>query len=186
MSRALLPPWHGPAEAALADVTALAPLPVPIASLWDPALCPGALLPWLAWTLDAADFDPEAPEEIRRRVVAEAILVHRQRGTRAGVRRALAAVGLGDAALIERYGVNVLDGTRALGGGWTLEPADHWAEFRVVLERPMSIAQAEQARAVITRAAPARSHLRSLDFRQAALILDGSWTLNGTYALGET
>lgn len=184
MTRALLPPWHGPAEAALADTATLV-TPAPIAELWDAMRCPAALLPFLAWTLDAEDFDAEASEEDRRRTVAEAIRVHRERGTRAGVRRALAAAGFGTATIYERWGLNVLDGSLDLDGSWTLAPADHWAEFRVILDRPVSLAQGARARAVILRAAPARCHLKSLDFREAALILDGSWLLDGTFSLGE-
>lgn len=185
MTRDLLPPWHGPAEAAFADTITALPLATPIPPLWDAQACPEALLPFLAWTLDAEDFDPAAPAETRRRVVAEAIRIHRERGTRAGVRRALEAAGFGTATLYERYGLNILDGSLTLDGGWLLTAADHWAEYRVILDRPVTLGQAGRARAVITRAAPARSHLKSLDFREAALVLDGGWLLDGTYSLGE-
>lgn len=186
MSRALLPSWHGPAEAALADTGAdLVGLPVAVALLWNPATCPLPLLPWLAWALDAADFDPTDPEETQRRAVGEAILIHRERGTPAGVRRALAASGFGTATIYERYGVNILDGSLTLDGGWTLTPADHWAEYRVVLDRPIALAQADRVRAIIARGAPAHAHLKTLDFRAAAMVLDGAWSLDGTYSLGE-
>lgn len=185
MTAALLAPWRGAAEVAFANTTEVLPLDAPIAALWDPARCPEEFLPFLAWTLDAVDFDPSASVETRRRVVAEAIRIHRERGTRSGVLRALAAAGFGTATLYERWGENTLDGSRDLDGTWTLALADHWAEFRVILNRPVSLAQAARARATILRAAPARCHLKSLDFREAAMILDGSWLLDATYSLGE-
>lgn len=184
MTRALLPPWHGPAEAALADTATAFPLPVPIPELWDPARCPVALLPWLAWTLDADDFDPAAPEETRRRVIAEAVTIHRQRGTRAGVRRALAAAGLGSATIFERFGTKTYAGATPRDGSETREAADHWAEFRVLLDRAVSIAQAEIARRIIARAAPARCHLMVIDFSEAALLYDATAPRDGTYSRG--
>lgn len=185
MTAALLPPWHGPAEAALADLgAAILAIPAPIAPLWNAAICPLALLPWLAWTFDAEDFDPTAPEGTRRRVVAEAIQIHRQRGTRAGVRRALAASGLGDARLTERYGAHQFGDGTARDGATQREAADHWAEYRVTLTRPVTIAQAATARAVITRAAPARAHLLVVDFSAAALTFGAPTPRSGTYSRG--
>jgi phage tail P2-like protein len=184
MTRTLLPPWHGPAEAALAETAAMLPLPVPIPPLWDAQACPAPLLPWLAWTLDAEDYDPDAPEDVRRRVIAEAIVIHRRRGTKAGVQHAVRAAGFGDAKIIERYGTKIFNAATPRDGTQTRAAADHWAEYRVILSRPVTTDQAARARAVIERAAPARCHLKALDFSEAALIYDATAPRDGTYTRG--
>jgi len=76
------------AQARLADV------PVPVDQLWDPWRCPAELLPWLAWAWSVDEWDPTWPEEVRRRVIAAAPEVHRRKGTRAAVERALRAIGV--------------------------------------------------------------------------------------------
>ena len=76
------------AQARLADV------PVPVDQLWDPWRCPAELLPWLAWAWSVDEWDPAWPEEVKRRVIAAAPEVHRLKGTRAAVERALQAIGV--------------------------------------------------------------------------------------------
>ncbi len=76
------------AQARLSDV------PVPVDALWDPWRCPAELLPWLAWAWSVDEWDAGWPEEIKRRVIAAAPDVHRLKGTRAAVARALEAIGV--------------------------------------------------------------------------------------------
>ena len=91
----LLPPQSTPAERAIAaSLARLDAVPVAIGTLWTPADCPAAFLPWLAWALSVDSWEPRWPEEVRRRVIAEAIEVHRAHGTIDGMRRALAALGV--------------------------------------------------------------------------------------------
>jgi phage tail P2-like protein len=79
----LLPPNASPQEAAIEAATArIADVPVPNASLWTPATCPAALLPWLAWALSVDEWDGTWPEERQRAVIAASVGVHRRKGTR--------------------------------------------------------------------------------------------------------
>ncbi len=66
----------------------------PLLKLMDPDTCPEHLLPWLAWAFSVDVWDVRWPLEYRRRVVKEAIPLHREKGTRAGCKRALAALGI--------------------------------------------------------------------------------------------
>lgn len=66
----------------------------PLLTLMDPDTCPEHLLPWLAWAFSVDVWDARWPEEYRRRVVKDAIPLHREKGTRAGCKRALAALGI--------------------------------------------------------------------------------------------
>ena len=123
----LLPPNRGRAEEALAaGVAAQFPLPVPVGDLWNPDTIPAHLLPWLAWALSVDDWDREWPEAVKRAVIAESVEVHRRKGTRAGMHRALVAQGYSGARIVEawqlpRLGPLAEDGRGTpLGAGWVL------------------------------------------------------------------
>ena len=91
----LLPPNATPFERALEQALArIEEVPVPIDTLWDPNRCPADLLPWLAWAWSVDEWDPDWPEHVKRRVIAAAPEVHRLKGTRAAVERALKAIGV--------------------------------------------------------------------------------------------
>ena len=65
----------------------------PIATLWNVDTCPVHLLPWMAWAFSVETWEPEYPEGIKRDGIRAAIEVHRLKGTRGAVERALAAIG---------------------------------------------------------------------------------------------
>lgn len=90
----LLPPKSTPLERALERATPPGPDPELIRTLWNPAVCPAHLLPWLAWTLSVDDWDDRWDEPTRRRVIASSIPVHRRKGTVGAVRRAIAPHGV--------------------------------------------------------------------------------------------
>ena len=88
----LLPPNATPFERALE--AALAPgFDIPIRKLWSSADCPAALLPYLAWALGVEEWGPDWPVAVRRAAVANAIAVHREKGTLAGLKRVLDTAG---------------------------------------------------------------------------------------------
>ena len=90
----LLPPNATPLEREIDGVSArLDELDVPLRHLWNPARCPLALLPWLAWALGVETWDPDWPEAVKRRFCAEAFEVHREKGTVAAIRRVLNLIG---------------------------------------------------------------------------------------------
>lgn len=96
-------------------------IPVPIERLWSSADCPADLLPWLAWALSVEDWDPAWPEQIKRDVIAASFDVHSKKGTLGSIRRHLAAMGYGNASVIEfatalRLGDDLSDAA-LLGGG---------------------------------------------------------------------
>lgn len=66
---------------------------VPIDALWDPARCPEALLPWLAWALGVRRWDPDWDADVKRTVIAGAFPLHRIKGTLGALRAHLDAVG---------------------------------------------------------------------------------------------
>jgi phage tail P2-like protein len=181
----LLPPNATPQETAIEAATArIAEVPVPNAALWNPATCPAALLPWLAWALSVDEWDGTWPEERQRAVIAASVAVHRRKGTRGAVVAALAAAGHGTATLIERFGYDFYNGVHLHNGAIDHAPADHWAEYRVTLTRPITNAQADRVRSILASVAPLRSRLKLLDYTAVANLYDGSIRHDGTYNHG--
>ena len=66
----------------------------PLPKLMNGETCPEHLLPWLAWALSVDVWDARWPVDLRRAAVSGAVSLHRQKGTRASVTRALAALGI--------------------------------------------------------------------------------------------
>lgn len=91
----LLPPNAAPEmrqrEATLARIE---DIPSPIADLWQPARCPAALLPVLAWSLSVDHWDPHWPEATKRAIISAAYDVHAHKGTRHAVDAALAPLDI--------------------------------------------------------------------------------------------
>jgi phage tail P2-like protein len=155
MPEQLLPPNATPLERALADATArLGDIAFDIEALWNPATCPIALLPWLAWSLSTDSWDPEWTEARKREAVAGAIGAQRIKGSRAAVEAVLARF---DALLTL---VEWFEATPRL------DP--HTFEVRLQLVGANGVAggthaSAATARAIvaeISRAKPARAHFR--------------------------
>lgn len=181
----LLPPNATRLERALSLVIAEAlAVPVPVARMWRPDQIPAAFLPWLAWGFSVDDWDAAWPEARQRAVIAAAVEVHRRKGTIGAVRRALAVAGWGTARIIERWGVRVYDGTVARTGATRRTRPDHWAEYRVVLDRPITIAQARAVRRLLQSVAPARCHLNALTYPEALHLYNRTVPRTGTYARG--
>ena len=159
------------------------PVAVPLADLWNPVTCPAALLPWLAWALSVDDWDADWPEQVKRDVIAASVEIHRRKGPVWAMRRALDAAGLGEATIQEGWSGNVYDGFDRNGSRYR-QQTDHWAEYRVTLARPVSIAQSARARSILTAAAPMRCHLKVMSFEQAAFLYDATVPRGGTHSRG--
>src|SRR5690606_1618993 len=97
IARAILPKSASAVERALltAELARLAMVdPTVIVTIWNPATCPAALLPWLAQGVSVDVWSDDWTEATKRAVVAASPMVHRLKGTLGAVRRALAAFDL--------------------------------------------------------------------------------------------
>ena len=117
----ILPPNSTPLERALEASFAarLAALPVPVGQMMNPATCPAAFLPWLAWALSVDDWDAGWSEAQKRTVIAASVAVHRRKGTIASVKQAMAAMGYGDVVITEGRQTMV-------GGDWAVGNSNYW------------------------------------------------------------
>lgn len=75
---------------------------IPIAELWDPWGCPLDVLPYLAWAVSVDQWRSDWPEQVKRRVVAASLGLHRIKGTRPAVVQALQSLGV-EAELTEWF-----------------------------------------------------------------------------------
>lgn len=174
-------PFERSAEAAFARIAAV---PVPADQMWNPDTCPAAFLPWLAWALSVDEWQPDWTEETKRSVIRASVEIHRLKGTKAGMRRALQFADLGDAELIERFGDKFYDGSIPRNGTIDRQRPDHWAEYRVHLTRRISLPQAAVARRILEAAAPARCHLKFLDYRRALALYGDRLPRDGSFSRG--
>ncbi len=90
----LLPPNAQKVEYDLEQLSArLQGMADPVQGLWDAAICPEHLLPYLAWAFSVKVWEASWPEAYRRQVLVDAVQVHRRKGTVGSVRRALGGIG---------------------------------------------------------------------------------------------
>jgi len=181
----ILPPNSGPVEYDLEQFSGrVADLAKPVSELWDVENCPVSLLPWLAWALSVDNWDSGWSETTKRATLREAVRLHRSKGTVGAVKRALAAAGYGLAEVVENFGWEKYDGAHLYDGSFQYSQPDHWAEYRVNLARPITVEQAAQVRDILSSVAPARCHLKSLDFTEALNIHAGRIRYDGQYTYG--
>lgn len=178
----LLPPSSTALERALARNTGRFNPQAIVPTLWNPATCPAAVLPFLAWALSVDEWDHQWSEEKKRAICAAAREIHRKKGTPLAIRRALASVGQDDAELIERSdyircdGSTIANGDRSCGGVW--------ASYRVRLLRSITVGDAYLTKRMLQASGRNAVHLQAIDFSAAAFRCDGTITCNGDYSCG--
>lgn len=90
----LLPPSSSELERRLAlSCSGISDLDVPLRDLWSPWQCPLEFLPYLAWARSVDRWDETWPENVKRRVVADAFFIHQRKGTRGALRRVVETFG---------------------------------------------------------------------------------------------
>jgi phage tail P2-like protein len=184
MNRALLPPNRTNLEAALADAGRFDLDPTPLSWLDDAERCPAAFLPWLAWERSVENFDAATTEEQQRALIRTSFEVHRHKGTVAAVRKVFRALGLGEVQIDEGNDNYRIDGQASYDGFATYGSPNGWAEYRVRIDKLLSVKQACTARALLADVAPARCWLWGIDFTGAELIYNDLAAYDGGYTYG--
>ncbi len=144
-----------------------------IRAVWSSDDCPAHLLPYLAaaWSVD--HWNPAWPEDVKREVIRRAPEIHRLKGTRRALRRALDALGLRcsitewwertPTAQPYTFHVRALAVERLFGGGpliteqlqrdaletiKAVKPVSRWFSFEIGVGAVSHIKVATQARAL--------------------------------------
>lgn len=161
-------------------------IPVPINLLWSAKHCPVKLLPWLAWSLSVDEWDEEWGEDLKRQTILNAAYIHRHKGTIAAIRRVMRTAGFGEVKIIENQNLRTWDGSLTFDG---LELYDndnmHWAQYKIMLQTPITVQEAAQVRRLLNENAPARCHLLAFVFEQASHRWNGEISFDGNYTFGE-
>ncbi|WP_137936102.1 phage tail protein I [Chitinivorax sp. B] len=165
MTDQLLPPGTTPFERSTAAVLASnCDLPVPLRSLWNPASCPPALLPYLAWALSVDRWDVDWSDDTKRKVIQASFYVHQHKGTIGALRRVVEPLG---------YLIEVLE-------WWQTTPQGPPGTFRLrvgVSQQGITDAMYGELERVIDDAKPLSRHLLGL-----AISLETSGTVAVTVA----
>lgn len=154
----------------------------------DPQQCDAHWLPWLAWERSIGGEEGwqfAESEAARRDLISGYIAKHQQKGTPAVIRQLFRDLRLGEISIIERAaalrwsGEATFDGTHIFGGA-----AGDWAKYAIVVNRPITNAQAEHLRKILEQITPKRCELVYIDYRNTPLHWDGEITFNGSYNFG--
>jgi len=186
MSHPLLPPNATALDSALATATTIDLDTTGLRGIGAATTCPAPALPWLAWERSVENFDAAATEDKQRALIRASVNVHQHKGTVAAVREVFRLLGLGEVTLeMGRSGFK-RDGTRRRADFYKRGTrSDNWAEYRVICYSLLTVQQATIARQLLADIAPARCHLHSIDFSQAALVRNGYGKRAGTFTRGK-
>ena len=180
----LLPKSAMPMERAVVASTGRFVPTAQVPALWNAATCPAALLPHLAWALAVDDWDATWGEDRKRAAIANALYIHRHKGTPAAIRRALATVEQGAADLIERADYKHYDGEIDYDGVYHHGGAAYWATYVIVLKRAITVDQSAAIVAALRRVVRNCVHLVRIDFREVAIRYNGAAGYDGAYTHG--
>lgn len=159
-------------------------IPLPITDMWSAERCSGELLPYLAWAFGVDEWDDGWSDEAKRSTIREAILVQSRKGSVWSIRRVLRNAGYGSITLVEGLYGRKYDGSAKYNGYVTHGDPTEWAKYRIVLDRPITNAQAAQVRRILNITAPARCKLQEFVYTQANNIYNGAISHDGIYNHG--
>ena len=159
-------------------------LDIRISDLWDPYACPITFLPYLAFAFSVDYWDEEWSEEAKREVVAQAIKVHRHKGTPGALKDMLRAAGYGEVELVEGLDARRRDGRVIRDGTHFHSEYEHWALFNVKLQSAVSIAQAQQIKTLVNRVKREVCELHALTYDRALNLHNNVIFRNGTFTRG--
>ena len=144
---------------------------MPIIDAWNPDEIPAHVLPYLGINLSIV-VDNALPEQEQRSLLKSAFGIHSYEGTPQALLDIIHALGYAGAAIQE--GVE--------------DPADmstHWAHYSILINQPITIAEAQRMVELVKDAAPQRCTLVSVDVSASAQVYDGSFTYDGTHNYGQ-
>lgn len=166
----LLPKSSTPLERDLADVIAPILGEYSYAALNDPQLCPVNMLGWLAWSRHVDTWGDNWAEDRKRKVITEAPLVHRRKGTLGSMRRAMRAAGFGEFS-ITRKGRRFQHNGKLKHNGqskYAQQTEMSWAQYEVAFHSLLTSDQLKIATQILNVTAPARNELIRANYEAPA------------------
>lgn len=169
-------------------------VPTPARTTINPDTAPVSILPWLAWSQSVDNWDPNWSNNQKRAVIKAAFAVHRQKGTVFALREALAALGY-DLVVQEWYQQIPQGDPYTFDVILTIEgkeiDAQTFTELLAVINANKNLrSHLGQVKLILNSKAEtfvAAASIMGSELQHTqpagALILDGTWTLNGFYKL---
>ncbi|MYF97778.1 phage tail protein I [Candidatus Poribacteria bacterium] len=140
---------------------------IPVRHLWNADTCPSEMLAYLECSMsvhgDAVDFS----ETQRRNFIKKSLEIHKKKGTIGSIKAVVEALG---------YRLATMNGIREGTDG-------HWANYRIVMESPLSIANANALEKLIEGTAPLRCNLTSFS-SETVHPYDGTIQYDGMFTYG--
>lgn len=159
-------------------------LDIRISQLWNPYACPIDFLPYLAFAFSVDYWDENWSEDAKREVVAQAVKVHRHKGTPGALKDMLRAAGYGEVDIIEGLDAKRYDGRAQHNGTYFYSEYEHWALFNLRLHQPVSIAQAIQIKTLVNRVKREVCELHSFLYDRALNTYNNAISYDGTFTHG--
>ncbi len=123
-------------------------------------------------------------EEAKRKLIKNAVNLHRFKGTPWSIREIIRQLGFGEVVLQEGLFDKTHDGSFTRNGNYYHGDRSKWAHYRVILNHPITNDQADLLRKTLRVFAPARCVLASLDYQAVALRHNSKAIRNGQYNRG--
>lgn len=155
-------------------------------------IAPSDSLPWFAdhFSLFGDGWAFAGSEQEQRDLIKSAIEIHRHKGTPWAIKRTLSLLGYGDCELKERYGFNYHDNSIQHNGKHTYGSNGHWTYYQLIMQKTISLAEAERIKALLLDVAPLRCKLidiRLANIRHNSTIKhNAEFTYNGVIATWQT
>ncbi|MDO5650563.1 MAG: phage tail protein [Moraxella sp.] len=122
-------------------------------------------------------------DDEKRELIKGAIEIHRHKGTPWAIKRTLSLLGYGDCELQERFGYYEHDRTINHNGANRYGYAGHWTHYLLLMQKPISKAEAINIRALLLDVAPLRCKLVSINLKNPkhdrTIYHDGVFTYDG-------
>jgi phage tail P2-like protein len=187
MNKSLLPPNATKLERDLETVNASVFAGVPVNIVNDfsnPDKCPVEFLPRLAIESGVDDFNDTWAESAKRQTIKDSMTVHRRKGTVWAIKRVIANAGFGGSTIVEGAADARYDGTYFFNGNISYGDRKQWATYRVIMNRPVSNAQAVEIKKMLKPVAPARCKLVEFRYDAAACLYDGTIKYDASFNFG--
>lgn len=151
-------------------------------------VCPDDYLVYLAQNLGLIDepiWQLAESTEKQSTLIKTSVEFHRLKGTPQSIINLLTLLGQSDAIIEQSPNKQTRNGRVSRNGLYRHGTTEQsWAEWRVFLQRSITIDQAKTLYQALIKTAPARSRLVSINYKQASQRHNGLITRNGSYTRG--
>lgn len=143
--------------------------------------CPVSLLPVLAKSFDV-DING-LDEKSARKLIHNALEIHKLAGTFWAIKKRVESID-SNALIIEGNLSQVRDGSFKRDSSRRHGSNSHWAEYSIILSKPLTIKETQSLRGVCDSVAPVRCILKNIDFRSKTFLHNNEHRRNATITRG--